>query len=232
VTDLTTLVFDVLGTLLDEDAGLLQAAGEALPDGSTASPDALFADWVRRTAAAMEQVIQGEAPFVTIDELQGRALADALATHGVQLPPDELDRLARAGHRLAPFPDTVAAFERLASAQVMVGLTNAGLSQAMDMSASGGLRWTTLVSAETVGAYKPDPRMYAYVVDRLEVDPRRSLFVAAHPWDLDAAAQHGFHTAYVDRPGSDAVQLETYSDRYDFVVPDLAGLADILAPAV
>jgi 2-haloacid dehalogenase len=176
----------------------------------------------------MNQVITGELPFEIIDELQRHGLAEAVGALGGQLPDVELVRLARAGHGLAPFSDTLAAFERLAVGHRMIGLTNAGLSQAMDMSWSAGLRWTTLVSAETVGAYKPDPRMYAYVVERLEVDPQQSLFVAAHPWDLDAAAGHGFRTAYVDRAGSTASQLETYSGRYDFVIPDLTGLADRL----
>jgi 2-haloacid dehalogenase len=231
VTHLTTLVFDVLGTLLDEDAALLSAATEATRLTGAGEPVELAADWTRRTAAEMDQVLSGQRAFETIDALQGRALAAALSALGVELPGDELDRLARAGHGLAPFPDTVAAFERLAAAHRMIGLTNAGLSQAFDMSASGGLRWTTLVSAETLGAYKPDQRMYAYVVERLEIDPRHSLFVAAHPWDLDAATKHGFHTAYVDRAGSTAAELETYCGRYDFAVTDLTALADLLARA-
>jgi 2-haloacid dehalogenase len=48
--------------------------------------------------------------------------------------------------------------------------------------------------------------------------------VAAHPWDLRAAARHGLRTAYVARPGADAPEP---GDRFDFTVRDLAELAQV-----
>jgi HAD superfamily hydrolase (TIGR01493 family) len=32
-----------------------------------------------------------------------------------------------------------------------------------------------------VHAYKPDPAVYRFALDRLALDPRRTLMVAAHP---------------------------------------------------
>jgi 2-haloacid dehalogenase len=74
-----------------------------------------------------------------------------------------------------------------------------------------------------VHAYKPDPAVYRLALDRLALDPRRTLMVAAHhPWDLRAAAAQGLHTAYIQRAGEGVPEP---SDRFDLAVPDLAALA-------
>jgi 2-haloacid dehalogenase len=55
-----------------------------------------------------------------------------------------------------------------------------------------------------VHAYKPDPAVYRLALDRLALDPRRTLMVAAHPWDLRAAAAQGLRTAYIQRASEGA----------------------------
>jgi 2-haloacid dehalogenase len=64
--------------------------------------------------------------------------------------------------------------------------------------------------------------VYRLALDRLELDPRRTLMVAAHPWDLRAAATHGLRTAYVERAGEGD---PAPTDAFDLAVPDLAALA-------
>jgi 2-haloacid dehalogenase len=73
-----------------------------------------------------------------------------------------------------------------------------------------------------VHAHKPDPAVYRFALDRLALDPRRTLMVAAHPWDLRAAAAHGLRTAYTERADEGAPEPP---DTFDLTVPDLAALA-------
>jgi 2-haloacid dehalogenase len=96
------------------------------------------------------------------------------------------------------------------------------------MSGFAGLRWTTLISSESVGTFKPDPRMYEHALTTLSLDPASCLFVAAHPWDLDAAAAHGFRTAYIDRSSNSPSQMDDFGARFDHAESDLAGLARAL----
>ena len=67
--------------------------------------------------------------------------------------------------------------------------------------------------------------MYRLALDRLALDPGRTLMVAAHPWDLRAAAVHGLRTAYIERAGEGA---PAPSDTFDLTAADLATFAERL----
>lgn len=220
----TTLVFDVLGTLLDEDAGQLAAAADTIGADASAFVD----QWQEVFHRGVEAVQEGRRPYAASEVLHAEAVAGVAAERGEELTPAQVDRLATFGRRLEPFPEVVDALERLASSYALVALTNAGTAQAFAMSRFAGLRWTTLVSGETVGAFKPDPRMYEHALRALDLEPGECVFVAAHPWDLDAAATHGFRTAYVDRARSSPSELAAYAERFDHVAPDLAALQEQL----
>ena len=226
VRETTTLVFDVLGTLLDEDAGQLRAVEDVLADGDAAG---FLQRWQDAFHGAVTQVQDGRRPYASSEALHAEAVSSVADDLGVGLTDGQVERLATFGRRLEPFPEVVATLGELSRSEALVALTNAGTAQAFAMSAHAGLRWTTLVSGETVRAFKPDPRMYQHALSTLDLDPAGCLFVAAHPWDLDAAARHGFGTGYLDRAGSTVEALAELARRFDLVATDLAGLADQLA---
>ena len=219
--DVDTLLFDVLGTVVDE-AGSMHAELAAALDqvGAGAQADDLAQAWSRRFAALVSSILDG-APYRTTDELNAEALADVLRD-GPQLPEAVVRRLGLVGHRLKPWPDAQAALGSLAERFTVVALSNGNLSMLADLFAAGGLTWHCVLSGELVHAYKPDPAVYRLALDRLALDPNRTLMVAAHPWDLRAAANLGLRTAYVERAGEGAPEP---SDRFDVTVPDLAALA-------
>jgi 2-haloacid dehalogenase len=221
----TTLVFDVLGTLLDEDAGLLAAAEDTIGVDAPGFVDR-WQDVVRGSVVAVRE---GRRPYAAAELLSAEAVAAVAAERGAELTGAQVERLVTSGRRLAPFPEVVEALARLARSHALVALTNAGTAQAFAMSRSAGLRWTTLVSGETVRAYKPDPRMYEHVLRALELRPAECVFIAAHPWDLDAGAQHGFRTGYVDRAASSPAEMAAHARRFDHAAPDLAALAEQLS---
>jgi 2-haloacid dehalogenase len=134
------------------------------------------------------------------------------------------ERLATIGHRFRAFPDSADALRALAARHTVVALSNADLAELADTSAAGGLAWHAVLSAELAGAFKPDPAVYAFALDRLRLDPGHAVMVAAHPWDLRAAARFGMRTAYVARPGA---ERPAAGDRVDYAVSDLAELAQV-----
>jgi 2-haloacid dehalogenase len=100
---------------------------------------------------------------------------------GPPLPEADVRRLALAGHRLGAWPDARDALRRLAGRFAVVALSNGNLSMLADLFAASRLTWHCVLSGELVQAYKPDPAVYQFALDRLALDPRRTLMVAAEP---------------------------------------------------
>ena len=213
----TAVVFDVLGTLLDEDRARADAVRRALPELADGAAG-LAAEWDERGGRARAAIAAGELPFRMADDVEQAALTEVLDAHGLHLPGRQTAELARFGYRIEPFPGTTEALAALRAELPVVALTNAGLGQAGAMFAHVGWEWTAVVSAESVAAYKPDPRMYRQALEVLGLPAEQVVLVAAHPWDLEAAAAEGLRTAYLDRgTGGDG-------SGFDLTGPDLAAL--------
>jgi 2-haloacid dehalogenase len=225
--EIDTLLFDTLGTVVDE-AGSMRAELTAALDqvGAGQRAPELAAAWEARFADLVSSIVAG-APWQSTDDLNAQALADVLRD-GPVLPPATMRELGLVGHRLRPWPDARDALRRLASRFAIVALSNGNLSMLTDLFAAGGLTWHGVLSGELVHAYKPDPSVYQLALDRLALDPQRTLMVAAHPWDLRAAVALGLRTAYIERAGEG---LPDPSDAFDLSVPDLAALASRLVTA-
>jgi 2-haloacid dehalogenase len=214
------LVFDVLGTVVDEVGALRRQAAAA------GAADQLTAAWQERLSTLMDAVRSGARPFERQGDLRRRALDDVLAQPAFAgTPPTVAGELAGAGARLTAWPDSAAALDALARDHVLVALSNADLADLTAMSAAAGLRWHAVLSTELVRAFKPAPETYGLVTGLLGVDPAEAMMVAAHPWDLRAAAALGMRTAYVARAGEGR---PTDDDHFDVRVRDLAELAEVL----
>ena len=214
------LVFDVLGSLLDEDAAQLAAVQRefALPH---AAAKQFVEQWSARFHELVTSIQDGREPYQPPEVLYSRSVRAVADEAQLTLTEESQTRLARFGRALDPFPEVPAALDALSQRHPLVALTNAGTAQAFAMSVHADLRWSMLMSGEVVQAYKPDPRMYRHVISALDLQPERCVFIAAHPWDLDAAARHGFRTAYLDRAGSGHAGA-------DFQASDLAAMASQL----
>jgi 2-haloacid dehalogenase len=99
-----------------------------------------------------------------------------------------------------PWPDAVSGLNRLRGRYALATLSNGNVSLLMNMARNVGLPWDCILSAELFGHYKPDPEVYQGAARILGLRPEEVMMVAAHPYDLQAAAREGLKTAYVPRP--------------------------------
>jgi 2-haloacid dehalogenase len=227
--DVDTLLFDVIGTVVDEGGTMRAEVAAELAAAGLAGPGRageLAAAWEERSWSLTAELDRAGS-WVSTDDVNARALADVLGGGAgggpaAALPAEAVRRLGLVGHRLRPWPDAAAALATLARRFTVVALSNGSLSMLASVSARGGLSWHAVLSAELVGARKPDPAVYRFALDRLALDPGRTLMVAAHPWDLRAAAACGLRTAYIERAGEGRPEP---SDSFDLSCPDLAALA-------
>ncbi|MFC7876278.1 HAD-IA family hydrolase [Isoptericola sp. NPDC057391] len=226
------LVLDVLGTLVDQAGSLVSQVHEAAGLDADAARD-VVATWLGRVADRERAVVEGRRAFAPSGVLDREVLA-GLAAEGA-LPASVVDRLATAAERLRPWPDSVAGVAALARDFTVLGLSNADRRTLAALRAGAGLRWHGALSAQDVGTYKPAPGIYAAAVAAAgeALAPGRAdgpvavepVMVAAHAWDLRAAAAAGMRTAYVPRPQGDDPRAD---DAFDLHAVDLADLHDRL----
>ena len=85
----------------------------------------------------------------------------------------------------------------------MVTLTNNPLPVVEAQMAHAGLQhfFERNFSVDRVRRFKPAPEPYRMVSESLAVEPSEMYLIAAHAWDVGGAAQVGYRTAFVTRPG-------------------------------
>ena len=172
----------------------------------------------------MDAVRHGERPWASHDELRAEALRSVVTNHPEgNFSVDALEEAALFGRRVEPFADSVPAVETMRGDHPVFALTNGSAATMAEMSERTGLEWTQLISADEVQTFKPNPEMYERMRVRGGLEPGRTLFVAAHPWDLDAAKRHGYRTALVLRPG-----VLRSAGRYDYEARDLNEIAEMV----
>lgn len=224
LTNIDVIVFDVLGTLVDQPAGLRRAIAEAAPTAEPQLVDTLVAQWQLHVETRQAAISGGYQPYVGSETLDAEAAAlilQELSNRGLKAPPAAATLLASASRRLPPWPDSVSGLERLTARLPVLALSNSEPTSLLHLSANSGMRWHAGVSADDVSAYKPAPALYDRAIEVANRPADRILMVAAHAWDLRAAHRAGMRTCYVARPVGDPPRND---DHFDASISSLAEL--------
>ncbi|MEU3020306.1 haloacid dehalogenase type II [Nocardiopsis sp. NPDC007018] len=219
--DIDVVVFDVLGTMVDEPGGIERGIRALLPDADDTEARRLLGVWSGHVEERQRAILAGEAPYANSAVIDLEAAGRVAVEAGVD---DEgaIRDLAAAAQRLAPWHDSARALDRLASRYPVVGLSNASGAALTRISSHAGLRWHQVLSAEDARSYKPHPDVYRLAIANADTAPERLLMVAAHAWDLRGAQELGMRTAYVERPVGDPPRA---TDAFDLTAPSLDALA-------
>lgn len=222
--DIEVVVFDVLGTLVDEGAGLRAGLQAAAPDAAASEVVAMQESWQRYVADRQREMAAGRAEYVDSEVLDAEAADHVARQHGIDSSAD-LRTLATTSRRLPSWDDSAAGVAAIAGSRTMIALSNAADVTLLHLHAHAGFRWHNVVSSEQVRRYKPDPAVYRRALEVAGHSPSHVLMVAAHAWDLRAAQAEGMRTAFVARPVADP---PVPSDAFDAAFDDLIGLAATL----
>jgi 2-haloacid dehalogenase len=231
MAELKALVFDVFGTVVDWRSSLIeQAKALGARKGVAADWEKLVVAWRAGYQPAMDRVRKGEVPWTNLDALHRGTLDRLLAEFGITgLDEGDKVELNLGWHRLKPWPDSVPGLTRLKRKFIIATLSNGNVKLLTDMGKYGGLPWDTVLSAELVRAYKPDPKTYLSAVEFLgDGEPDAVMMVAAHNGDLKSAASHGLKTAFVARPhehGPGQTRDTRAEGDFTFVARDFEDLA-------
>ncbi len=226
------LTFDCYGTLIDWESGIL-AVLEVWADrhGLAATNEALLEAYARAEAA-----IEEETPDVLYSDILRGVMTRIGDTFELAVTPEDADRLALSVGDWQPFPDTVAALRRLKEQFKLIIVSNVDLTSFERTNALLGSEFDAVVSAEEVGAYKPDHRMFLRAFEVLEgmnVDRDEILHVAQSLYHDHAPANAlGLTTVWVDRragrAGDGATPVPSTFVQPDHRVETMGGLAELL----
>lgn len=221
-----TLMFDLYGTVVDMQGGLVQAVTPYLArKGWSGRPDALVT-WWRRTHFENSMIDallhRDHTPYREIGQ---RALAYTLERAQIDHTEDEVRMLVAEIERLKPFPDVVKALSRLKTRYQLTILSNGDPDMLEAARPHIGVDFDRIISVAEAGSFKPHVATYRMAAELLGAPPDRILFVANHAFDCVGAKAYGMRTCFVDR------RKRPFGDwpyQPDLVVADFAELAERL----
>ena len=189
------LTFDCYGTLIDWERGILDAMSPILKRHGHSIDDGTL---LERYAAFEAEIEAG--PFSPYREVL-RGVVDRFG-EWLGFVPSEEDR-ARFSASVSDwpaFPDSPDALARLARRFRLVMLSNVDDDLFEGSNERLGRPFHAVFTAGRIGSYKPDPRNFRYMIERLGGNPRTIVHVAQSLFhDIAPARGMGLQTVWINR---------------------------------
>jgi len=193
------MTFDCYGTLIDWEEGIGSwLARWAESHGASPSREALLQAFARA-----ENQVEHERPASRYPEIL-RLTLNALGRElGIEPTPPEAEEFGTSVGDWPPFPDTSSALRLLGERYKLVIVSNVDRASFSRTATRLGITFGAVVTAEEVGAYKPDHRMFLRAFETLEgmgISRGQILHVAQSLYhDHVPAKALGLSTVWVNR---------------------------------
>jgi len=230
LSDFKLLCFDVYGTLIDWETGVLNGL-QPLLDANNAS---FSREHLLNIYHECEAAKQAEDPSLPYDKLLTAIHPQVAEKLGLPKPSADADaKFGQSVGQWPAFPDSVEALQRLGKFYKLTVLSNVDRESFAKSNAGplAGVNFDAIFTAQDVGSYKPDQRNFDYMLK--EVDQRfgvkkeevlqtaQSQFHDHHP-----ARKNGIKSSWIYRPG--AVMGNREDEIYDWKFATLKDMADAL----
>lgn len=200
------LYFDIYATLIDWEAGiypqLLRLSQRAALSENRLEDTPESRTKLLRAFAIHDKIVGHENPTLGYSQIIQQIYARIAHDLGAEVDQDEQRAFGNSIGEWPAFPDTVQAMQVLAKYYKLFVLSNVD-NASFDRTRTGplkGVHWDGIYTAEMIGSYKPDPKNYNYVVQRLQEDfsiPKDEILLVAQSLDID----HVSNKALGFRPG-------------------------------
>ncbi|MGO4911965.1 haloacid dehalogenase type II [Leeuwenhoekiella sp. W20_SRS_FM14] len=120
------------------------------------------------------------------------------------IPDEEIKSILGMIKKLQPHADVLESLTKLKEEGfTLVALTNGNSTVAKEQMATAELEhlFNNIYSVDEAKAFKPHPKPYQYVLNKMKAKPEETLLVAAHGWDIIGAQRAGMQTAFIARDG-------------------------------
>jgi 2-haloalkanoic acid dehalogenase type II len=229
LTDFDVLTFDMIGTLIDFEQGVLDFARPRL---LRAKPEVSDTE-ILETYANVQSEVRTRAPGLLFSARLPKIWEGVAARYGVAVEPADGAAFVRSARHWPAFSDSAAALAELKRHfRFLVVVTNGDRVSARVMANTLGSPFSEIITEEDMGMAKPDPRAFQYFIthlERLGVKRERILHVAQSQYhDIGAARAAGLTTAWIyrrhGRPGYGGTQVPARYTPPDFLAVSLEDL--------
>lgn len=231
LTSFKLLAFDVYGTLVDWETGVINALESLLsrdPMKTFTREELLH---VYHEFEASEQTAN---PSMTYSELLATIHPKIASKLGLIAPAaDENEAFGKSVGIWPAFPDTVEALKRLSKHYKLVVLSNvdrASFSRT-NAGALGGVKFDAILTAQDIGSYKPDLRNFEYMLDHAKqdfgIEKDQVLSTAQSQFhDHYPAKKMGLRSVYIARKGAVMGNVEESKQVFGWKFDTLGEMAD------
>ena len=224
--DLRFLSFDLYGTVVDMQNGLIEAAAPFLKDKGWQGRPHQFVTWWRRTHFENSMIdALCDRGHTSYREIGHQSVSHVMDRAGISYSKDDVEWLVAQIEKLRPFPDVIEALARLKSRYGLAILSNGDRDMLNNAAPYVGFEFDATISVEEAGYFKPHYATYRKAAEILGADPARVLHVANHPFDCIGAKAAGMQAAYIDRRKR---PFGATPHQPDIIVADFAELARVL----
>ena len=233
LTDFDALSFDCYGTLIDWEAGIAAVLSRwARSRRLSLDEEALLAAFSRHEAA-----VEAARPQDLYPAILARSMRDLGSELGAEVSEQDARTLALSVPSWPAFPDSRDALSALGERYKLIILSNVDRDSFAGSNRRLGARFTSILTAQDVGSYKPSPRSFealAAEASRLGIPEGRLLHVAQSLFhDHVPAKKAGLPTAWInrrhDRRGWGATPAPPAHVAPDWEFPSMAAFADAVA---
>jgi 2-haloacid dehalogenase len=233
LSDFRVLTFDCYGTLIDWESGIIAALQPLLQKVKQTTGQEPSRDATLETFARHESSQEEATPTMIYSEL--------LATVHLRLAQEWNVTMAEADHARfgasvpdwPAFPDSPAALAALRQHYQLVILSNVDRASFVGSNRRLGVEFDAIYTAQDVGAYKPSPKNFEYLLTHLAqrgIDKADVLHTAQSLFhDHAPAKRFGLASAWIDRradqQGWGATMAPPEGADFDFRFPTLAAMA-------
>ena len=199
--EIRVVAFDQYGTIVDMQKGLTEAVTPFLKEKGWDGKPNSFVTWWRRTHFENSMIDalcdRGHTPY---RQIGNRAVSFVMDRCGITYSQDEVRALVSEIERLKPFPDVIAALERLRSKGYRLAILSNGDRDMLKAAGPHiGFPFDHVISVQEAGYFKPHWKTYAKAKEIIGHNRSSILFVANHAFDCIGAKSYGMRTAFIDR---------------------------------
>ena len=226
--EIKAIAFDQYGTIVDMQRGLAEAVKPFLKKKGWQGEPNSFVTWWRRTHFENSMIDalceRGHTPY---REIGHRAVSYVMDRCAIAYTQEEVRWLVSEIEKLKPFPDVVAALEKLRLKGYKLAILSNG-DRDMLKAAAAHIRFgfDHVISVQEAGYFKPHWKAYAKAAEIIGEDRSSTLFVANHAFDCIGAKSYGMRTVFIDRRKRPFGQTP---HQPDLIVADFSELAATLA---